>query len=127
MIQLSLKTKNFYLIADLLFAQPASYTFSTLGKIKTACKGKADTTTVTVEISSTDFIDVYKQLSLKSEGLYTGVNQEMFEQLVPQVEAGVQAGDLEWIEIATVVSQIREDNLALIAGLISNAKSKLNA
>lgn len=125
MIQIDLKAKHFYLIAEILFGFAAYTTFSTLSKIKEACVGVADDDLVTVESDVNTITSVFQTLSQKPEGSYNDVNTEMLDLLTPQITAGVNAGDPEWIQLATNITEIRTNNLAIITASIISGKSRL--
>lgn len=125
MIQVDLKAKHYYLIAEILFGFAAYTSFATLEKIKTACLGAADDDLVSVESDVNTITTVFQILSQKPEGSFNDVNTEMLDLLVPQITAGVNAGDPEWIQLGNNVTEIRTNNLAVIAASIANGKSRL--
>jgi len=125
MIQLDLKAKHYYLIAEILFGFAAYTSFTTLEKIKTACVGVADDDMVSVESDVNTITTVFQILSQKPEGSYNDINTEMLDLLVPQITAGVNAGDPEWIQLSDNVTEIRTNNFAVITASIANGKSRL--
>ena len=125
MIQLDLKTKHYYLIAEILFGFAAYTSFSTLHKIQNACSGTTDEDIVSVESDVDTITSVFQVLSQKPEGSYNTVNSEMLDLLTPQITAGVNAGDPEWIKLGQNVTQIRDSNLAVITKAIGNGKARL--
>jgi hypothetical protein len=125
MIQLDLKAKHYYLIAEILFGFAAYTSFATLEKIKTACLGVADDDLVSVESDVNTITTVFQILSQKPEGSFNDVNTEMLNLLFPQLAAGVGAGDPEWIQLSNNVTEIRTNNLAVIAASIENGKARL--
>lgn len=125
MVQLELKAKHFYLIAEILFGFAAYSSFSTLEKIKTACNGVSDDDLVTVESDSNTIVSVFQTLSQRPEGSYNQINGEMLDLLLPQIQAGVTAGDPEWIFLGQTISEIRANNLAIITTSIQNGKNRL--
>jgi hypothetical protein len=125
MIQLDLKAKHYYLIAEILFGFAAYSSFATLEKIKTACLGVADDDLVSVESDVNTITTVFQILSQKPEGSFNDVNTEMLDLLFPQIAAGVGAGDPEWIQLSNNVTEIRTNNLAVITASIANGKSRL--
>ena len=114
MIQIDLKAKHFYLIAEILFGFAAYTTFSTLSKIKEACVGAADDDMVTVESDVNTITSVFQTLSQKPEGSYNNPNTEMYDLITPQITAGVTAGDPEWTQLANNISEIRTNNFNII-------------
>jgi hypothetical protein len=125
MIQVELKAKHYFLIADILFGTAAYVSFATLEKIKTACQGLQDDDTATVEIDVPTFISVFSILTQKPEGSYNNVNTEMMDMLTPQIQAGVADSNEEWISLGEQVTAIRTTNLEVVTNSIQNGKNKL--
>ena len=125
MIQVELKAKHYFLIADILFGTAAYVSFTTLEKIKTACQGLQDDDTATVEIDVPTFISVFSILTQKPEGSYNNVNTELMDMLTPQIQAGVADGNEEWISLGEQVTEIRANNLQVVTDAIASGKNKL--
>jgi hypothetical protein len=125
MIQIDLKAKHYYLIANILFEFAAYSSFRTLEKIKTSCVGVSDDDLVTVETDVPTITTVFQVLSQKPEGSFNNPNTEMYDLLSPQISAGVNAGDSEWILLAQNISEIRNNNFSIITTSIANGKSRL--
>lgn len=125
MIQVELKAKHYFLIADILFGTAAYVSFPTLEKIKTACQGLQDDDTATVEIDVPTVISVFSILAQKPEGSYNNVNTEMMDMLTPQIQAGVANNDPEWISLGEQVTAIRASNLQVVTDSIVGGKNKL--
>lgn len=125
MVQIELKAKHYYLIAENLFGFAAYSSFSILSKIKEACNGVADDDLVTVESDVVTISTVFQTLSLKPEGSYNMINTEMLDLLQPQIVAGVTAANEEWIQLAEAITQIRTSNLEVITSAIQNGKNRL--
>jgi hypothetical protein len=125
MIQVELKAKHYFLIADLLFGTAAYVSFATLEKIKTACQGLQNDDNATVEIDVPTFISVFSILAQKPEGSYNNVNTEMMDMLTPQIQAGVADGNEEWISLGEQVTAIRAANLEVVTNAIASGKNKL--
>ena len=125
MIQVQLKAKHYFLIADILFGAAAYVSFATLEKIKTACQGLQDDDTATVEIDVPTFLNVFNILTQKPEGSYNNVNTEMMDMLTPQIQAGVVNNDPEWISLGEQVTEIRANNLQVVTDSITSGKNKL--
>jgi hypothetical protein len=125
MINVELKAKHYFLIAELLFASAAYESFNTLSSIKTACEGSADDDLVTLDIAAGDVIKVYNILTYKPEGQFNRINTEMFDMLAPQIQAGMTAGDEEWIYLGTSLEATRQSNLGVADSLVASGKSKL--
>jgi extradiol dioxygenase family protein len=126
MINVELKVEHFYLIAYLLFRDEASTSFSTLEKIKLACANKLDTELTSIEVDTDFFIRMFTILGGESEAQFSKPNKEMDDLLVPQIEAGVIAGNEDWITLATQVQAIRVSNRNNVLAYIEHAKQKLN-
>jgi hypothetical protein len=125
MVQVELKAKHYFLIADILFGTAAYVSFATLEKIKVACQGLQDNDAATVEIDVPTFISVFSILAQKPEGSYNNINTEMMDMLTPQIQAGVANGDPEWISLGEQVTEIREGNLQVVTNAIASGKNKL--
>ena len=145
MIQLELKAKHFYLIADIIFIESAKYlrlqeylstrgasvgvnsniTQPVIDNIRTACQGKQDNDLVTVGVDTTSFVGVFQILAQKAEGSYNNVNTEMMDMLTPQIQAGVADGNEEWISLGEQVTTIRANNLQVVTDAIAGGKNKL--
>jgi hypothetical protein len=125
MIQVELKAKHYYLIAEILFGFAAYSSFSTLHKIQNACSGVGDDDMVTVESDVNTITTVFQILSQKPEGSFNMINTEMLDLLVPQITAGVSAGNDEWIQLNVNINEIRSNNLSIIESSISSGKSRL--
>lgn len=125
MIQVDLKAKHYYLIAEILFGFAAYSSFSTLEKIKIACTGAGDDDLVTIETDVNTIITVFQTLSQRPEGSYNQINGEMLDLLVPQINAGVNAGDPQWLSLSEGVTEIRTNNFAVITNSIQTGKNRL--
>lgn len=125
MIQLDLKAKHYYLIAEILFGFAAYTSFQTLEKIKTSCTGVGDEDLVSVETDVDTITSVFQILSQKPEGSYNNPNTEMYDLITPQITAGVNAGDPEWIQLFDNITKIRTNNFNTITAAIANGKSRL--
>lgn len=125
MIQIDLKAKHYYLIAEILFGFAAYTSFQTLEKIKIACSGATDEDLVTVETDVNTITTVFQILSQKPEGSYNNPNSEMLDLLLPQIAAGVGAGDEQWISLSENITEVRNSNFAVITASIANGKSRL--
>jgi hypothetical protein len=125
MIQVELKAKHYYLIAEILFGFAAYTSFSTLHKIQNACIGVGDEDLVTIESDVNTVTTVFQILSQKPEGGYNMINTEMLDLLAPQITAGVTDSDPEWIQLNVNINEIRSNNLSIIESSISSGKSRL--
>ena len=125
MVQLELKAKHYYLIAEILFGFAAYTTFTTLEKIKSACNGVADDDLVSVESDPNTIVSVFQTLSQRPEGSYNQINGEMLDLLTPQIQAGIAANDPEWIYLGQAISEIRVNNLSIITASIQSGKNRL--
>jgi hypothetical protein len=127
MIQVQLKAKHLYFIANILKNIVAAQFFSLLNRMKTATTGKQDDETVTVLVTAADLIYIYRILSSKPEGQANMINTEMNEMLLPQIVAGAQSGNADWIAVATEVPAIRQANWDITANEIIDGKTFLSA
>jgi hypothetical protein len=127
MIQVELKAKHFYLIAETLFGFAAYTSFSTLHKIQNECNGVGDDDMVTVESDVNTITTVFQILSQKPEGSYNQINGEMLDLLTPQIVAGTTAGDPEWTQLGENVTEIRNNNFQVITNSIQTGKNRLFA
>jgi len=125
MVNIELKAKHFYAIADIQFGIAAYASFSTLEKIKTACENKQDDDLATVSTDVSEFINVFYILSSKPEGSYNMINTEMMDLLTPQIEAGIADENPEWAELGARVQEIRNANWVVVSNAIASAKSRL--
>ena len=125
MIQLDLYAKHYYLIAEILFGYAAYSSFSTLEKIKVGCTGAGDNDLVTIETDVNTVTTVFQTLSQRPEGSYNQINGEMLDLLTPQIAAGVNAGDPDWIQLGENITQIRDNNFTVITTSIQNGKNRL--
>jgi hypothetical protein len=125
MIQVDLKAKHYFLIAEILFGYAAYTSFATLEKIKLACNGVGDEDMVTVETDVNTITGVFQTLSQRPEGSYNQINGEMLDLLVPQIIAGTNAGDPEWIQLGENVTEIRNNNFLVITNSIQSGKTRL--
>ena len=125
MIQLDLYAKHYYLIAEILFGYAAYSSFSTLEKIKVGCTGAGDNDLVTIETDVNTVTTVFQTLSQRPGGSYNQINGEMLDLLTPQIAAGVNAGDPDWIQLGENITQIRDNNFAVITTSIQNGKNRL--
>jgi hypothetical protein len=125
MIQVELKAKHYFLIADILFGTAAYVSFPTLEKIKIACQGLQDDDAATVEIDVPTFLNVFNILTQKPEGSYNNVNTEMMDMLTSQIQAGIADGNEEWISLGEQVTTIRANNLQVVTDAIAGGKNKL--
>lgn len=123
MINITLKAKHFYLIASDLKNNAAWYSQTTNNAIATATDGKADTDDCAIDIEVSMLVSVFQTLSMKPEGQYNRVNTEMMTMLEPQINAGVQSGNQEWIDAATQIDAIRQANWAVADNCINDGKS----
>ena len=127
MINISLKSKHFYLIAADLKNNAAFYSQTTNNAIASATNGTLDDDTVAIDIDVAMFVSVFQTLSLKPEGQYNRINSEMMDLLAPQLAAGVQSGNEEWISAATQINAIRDANWAVADDMIAQGKAFIDS
>lgn len=122
MVTIQLQADHFYLITNLLGSIVLKDNFDLVNAIKVATTGKEDTDLCDVSVDVQKFTDIFQQLSRQPEGVYNRPNTEMMDLLTPQIEAGVQAGDPEWIQLATNVTAIRNANFEECARYVAAGK-----
>lgn len=123
MVNVTLKAKHYYFIANDLKNYSAAEYFSLLQRIKVACVGVADDASVIVDVSVSDLVRVFNTISYKPEGQANRINTEMMDLLTPQIEAGIADNNAEWIEIGTTVTQIRNNNWLVTDNAITTGKA----
>jgi hypothetical protein len=126
MIQVELKAKHYYLIANILFRDSAINSFSLLQRIKDATDGVADDDLVTVTSTTEELLTSYRKLSNQPEGQYSQINAEMVALLTPQIQAGVAANDQEWIDVSIRITAMRATNDEIIQNYIVYGKTQLS-
>jgi len=127
MVNITLKVKYFYLIAADLQYNPAFFSQTTNNAISLATGGKLEDDDASIDIDVAMFVSVFQTLSQKPEGQYNRCNSEMMVQLEPQIQAGVQSGDPEWISLATQVEAIRNNNWAVADNQIASGKAFIDS
>lgn len=127
MVNITLKVKYFYLIAADLQYNPAFFSQTTNNAIAAATDGKQDDDNASIDIDVAMFVSVFQTLSQKPEGQYNRCNSEMMDELAPQIQAGVQSGDEEWISLATQVEAIRNTNWAVADNQIASGKAFIDS
>ena len=92
MIQITLKAKHYYFIANQLRNFSVEQYFSLMSRIKTALTGNTDLeATFTVDASTDEVVAMFRVLTQLPEGVANVINVEMDNMLMPQIEAGVIA------------------------------------
>lgn len=124
-IQVELKAKHYYLIAEILFSTAAYESYKTLTSIGIACTGMQDDDLVTLLIAPEKVFYVYNILTYKPEGQFNRINTEMFDLLTPQIQAGALAGNTDWQWLGSQIQTVRDQNLAVVDQMVANGKSRL--
>ena len=124
-ISVELKAKHYYLVAEILFSTAAYESYKTLNSIAVACQGTLDDDLVTLLIAPEKVFYVYNILTYKPEGQFNRVNSEMYDLLLPQIQAGAQGGNEQWIWLGTQIQSVRDQNLSVVDNMIANGKSRL--
>jgi hypothetical protein len=92
MIQITLKAKHYYFIANQLRNFSVEQYFSLMSRIKTALTGNTDLeATFTVDASPDEVVAMFRILTLLPEGVANVINVEMDNMLMSQIQAGVIA------------------------------------
>lgn len=124
-IQVELKAKHYYLIAEILFSTAAYESYKTLNSIGIACTGVQDDDLVNLLIAPDKVFYVYNILTYKPEGQFNRINTEMFDLLTPQIQAGVIAGDPDWQWLGIQIQNTRDQNLQVVDQMIASGKARL--
>ena len=139
MIQITLKAKHYYFIANQLRNFSVEQYFSLMSRIKTALTGNTDLeATFTVDASTDEVVAMFRILTLLPEGVANVINVEMDDMLMPQIVLGVadeQAagvgpdadGNLPyeayWQRTARDITAIKVNNASTRDGMISQGQS----
>ena len=124
-IEVQLKAKHYYLVAETLFSTAAYESFSTLHSIQVSCSGSADDDLVTLLIAPEKVYYVYNILTYKPEGQFNRINSEMFDLLMPQIVTGSIGGNEQWVWLGNQIQNLRDQNLAVADQMIANGKARL--
>ena len=122
MVTIQLQAGHFYLIVNRLGSIVLKEYFDLVNSIKVATTGKADIDLCDVSVDVAQFTGIFQMLSREPEGVYNRPNTEMMDLLTPQIQAGVQAGDTEWIQLANNVTAIRNANFEECARYVAAGK-----
>ena len=127
MISVQLKAKHFYFVTNDLMRFAAMEYNSLLKKIAMNCSGVADNDLVSVQTSVHDLVKIFSLVADKPEGQTNRINTEMMGLLEPQVYAGVNAGNAEWIDAGQQIDAIRNRNWSVTDQAIVNGKAFLQS
>jgi hypothetical protein len=123
MIQVTLKAKHFYYIANELKNIVAGEYFGLLNRIQAATAEAQDNDEVTVATSADDIVRIFAILASKPEGQVNTLNTEMMQLFQSQMLAGIQAGDEHWMNAAQGIQAIRERNWQATEAAIEAGKN----
>lgn len=105
-MNITLKVKHFKFLAYVLKNIVSNDSFHILNQIKNNVNIEDDDTNdATITVVPANLIFVYPILSNMKEGEVATINDEMDTMLLPQMQAGVNNNDSEWIELATFITQ----------------------
>lgn len=124
MINVQLKAKHYYFIANTLKDIVASQYFGLLNRIKAGTLNVQDDDLVIISADVSDVVDVFYMLTMKPEGQVNTINSEMSDLLFAQIQAN--AGQAEWAELAQRITEIRTANLAVTGNAIASGKTFLH-
>ncbi len=124
-IEVQLKAKHYYLVAEILFSTAAYESFKTLQSIGVACQGALDDDLITLLIAPEKVFYVYNILTYKPEGQFNRVNSEMYDLLLPQIQAGAAGGNEQWIWLGIQIQSVRDQNLSVVDTMMANGKARL--
>jgi hypothetical protein len=82
----------------------------------------ADDDIMQVLVSVDQFVQVFENISNKSEGQANRINTEMMTMLTSQFQAGVGSGDPEWVDAYAKTDAIRQNNWAITDNAIASGK-----
>lgn len=128
MINLTLKAKHLFFIAELLTDTVIRDNFRLMNEVKTKLSEiytGDDDIDVTCEILVEEFLMVFDRLSRLPEGQVTNINAEMLDMLTPQIGSGIQSGNEEWLAVYQGVELIRNDNKLVTDNRIARGKQFL--
>lgn len=113
MISVQLKAKHLYFVVNDLKRYSAEEYYTLIKRIAMQCGGVEDDDIVGITTSVDSLVKIFSNIASKPEGQANRINTEMMQLLTPQIQAGVQSGDPEWIEAAGRISTIRNSNWAI--------------
>lgn len=127
MISVQLQAKHFYFVTNDLMRYAAMEYNSLLKRIAMQCGGVEDDDLVAVSTSVDDLVKIFSLVADKPEGQTNRINTEMMTLLEPQINAGIAAGDQEWIDAAQKINNIRNANWSVTDQAIVNGKAFLQS
>jgi hypothetical protein len=120
---LQLKAKHFYLIISLIKDKPVGQYLTTMSNLKAALTEDTDLEAlISIECPVENLTEVYQLLSQKPEGLLTTLNDEMRELLLPQITAGVGAGNAEWVKVNAFITAVRALYVSDLEEMVTSGK-----
>lgn len=128
MIDLTLKAKHYYYVTNFLKGSPANQSYSLISRIKEITNGGTvdDEDNLTLTASVEEVSRIYNTLTNQSEGKASAINKEMVDMLMPQVIAGIQSGNAEWISIGQNIQTTKINNTNARDILINSGKTFLS-
>lgn len=119
MINITLKVKHFKFLAYVLKNIVSNDSFHILNQIKNNIDIEGDDTDdATINVIPANLIFVYPILSNMKEGEVATINDEMDTMLLPQMQAGVNNNEPEWIEVATFITGHKANYQATLSNYI---------
>lgn len=125
MITVTLKRKHLLLVLGHQLDTTLRDSLSTANKIISVCANKQDNDDVQIEIEWDKMWQSYNIMTNLPSGAYKTVNTEMETMLTPQIQAGVAVQDPEWIEFATKLTALKQQQAAVVPQQIQSVKEKL--
>jgi hypothetical protein len=139
MVQITLKAKHYYFIANQLRNFSIEQYFNLMNRIKTALTGNTDLeVSFTIDASPDEVVTIFRVLTQLPEGVANVINVEMDNLLIPQIILGVadeQAagigpdadGNLPyeayWQRTARDITIIKTNNATAREGMISQGQA----
>lgn len=125
MIDVTLKAKHLYFVANQLQNVVARRFFSLLSEIKIETTGKGLEDDCNLTVSTEDFKEIYNTLGAMPENRTARINREINSLLEPQIFAGVQAGNAEYLDIAMHIQSATDATSDWVASQIEEGKNSL--
>lgn len=128
-MNIQLKAKHFYYIAQQVKGKPTSEYFSLILNIKSASNGVQDNDLLSVATTPNQVGAIYDMLTMNPEGQAAVINEEMYQLLSAQIQTNMsqQSPDPEWVSLYNIISDIRTMNLGVADRIIDAGKQFIKA
>ena len=125
MITVTLKRRHLLLVLGHQLDTTLRESMSTANRIISVCTGKQDNDDVQIQIEWEKLWQSYNIMTNLPSGAYKTVNTEMDTMLAPQMQAGVQSGNQDWIELATRLTALKQQQAAVTVDFVTKVKNDL--